>query len=73
MFCTCAARFDVKGISKVLLNFLASEHQNQKILVLEFWWESQGFGFWLFCKILHELNKAFISMISPNMLSFMDE
>ena len=48
MFYTCAARFDVKGISKVLPNFLASEHQNQKILVLEFWWESQGFGFLAF-------------------------
>ena len=48
MLCTCAARFDVKGISKVLLNFLASEHQNQKILVLEFWWESQGIGFLAF-------------------------
>ena len=38
---------------------MESKHQNQKKLVLEFWWEFQDFGFWgFFCKILHELTKA---------------
>ena len=49
MLYTCAARFDVtENLKKKLQFFLGSKHQNQKTLVLEFWWAAQDFGFWGF-------------------------
>jgi hypothetical protein len=53
MLYTCAARFDVTGNLKNFVNFfLRNKHQNQKKLVLEFWWVLQGIGF-LGCSSIH--------------------